>query len=324
MIRNWTLGAGIASLTLLLGMPARGDDQNKINDSAKTEDSAAIEAAANTMQLDKVRSASKLMGHNLVNRADEKLGVVEDIVIDRMGQAHYVIVGYGGVIGSDRFVAIPWAVLQPSFEGDRCMLDMTQAKFRTAPSFTKASYNDRWTNAWCHDLHAFFGSAQQGKSDQAKSDRAEARRDAQQAVVSADKDENRLYYTSQLISSTVQNKDQQKLASIDDLLFDSRGYVAFAILGHGGILSIGEKQLAVPWRGLDLRRGEQANVFAILDMTSKQLEQAPMLAKSDFSDLLDKGFAENTYRYFGVTNERREIEAETPNQEQTETPNLKD
>jgi sporulation protein YlmC with PRC-barrel domain len=321
MIRMTLLGAGIASLGLLLNVPAQADDeQNEQNTTQTTtadETTAGAERSAlQAGQLDRIRRGSELLDEEVENPQDEDLGTIEDIVIDRQGQAHYLVIGHGGVVASDRFIAIPWDVVKPNFDDEDIQLNMSEEKLKQAPYFTKSTYNDLWTTQWCEKVHTFFGSTV--KSQDRPVTETTTTPESNQA-----QDAKRMFYASQLIGSTVQNMDEKKLATIDDLVFDSQGRVAYAILGHGGFLNIGENDIAVPWQKLALRAGEQGNVFATLDMTTEQLEKAPMLEKEDYADLLDASFATNANAYFGV-GARQEIEAETPSQEPRDTENRKD
>lgn len=313
MIRMNKWGAGIASLGILMGSAALADDtsenrENKLD--AQVTERVTNQTGPTEGRLDKIRSASELMGHDLVNQADEKLGSIEDIVIDEKGKAHYVVIGHGGLIASDRFIAIPWNVLKPNFDGEDCRIDMTEAKLKQSPYFTKETYHTPWTSEWKQKVHSFYGdqAATSDAADRVVDPNVEGQAAAQQS-------QQRMYYASQLVGGTVQNAKEEKLASIDDVLFDARGQAVYAIIGHGGILSIGESDIAVPWQAMTLRAGEQGNVFAMLDMTTEQLEKAPTLEKDNYADLLEQGYADSTRRYFNL-GEREEIEAETPNPEE--------
>lgn len=251
-----------------------------------------------------VQRASLLIGHAVVNKQNESLGTIRDLVIDEKGRAHYVIVGLGGVV-SENYVAVPWAVMNPRFGADRCMLDMSVDTFQAAPSFTKAKYHERWTKEWCEKTHAYFGGAERANVEESP-----ARKPGDKAT--ADTESRQLFYTSQVIGGNVQNMDQERLATIDDLIFNRSDAVQYAILGMGGVLNIGKSNVAAPFSIVHLHRGEKGTAYAVLDMTSKQLESAPILEKKNYRDLTDDEYVAANDRFFGVTSERQEIEAESP------------
>ena len=272
---------------------AHADDQ-----SVRTQETTTTTTETRSKdRRNEVHRASSLMNHNVMNDKNEKLGVIKDLVMNEMGKPKYVIIDQGGVL-TDKYVAVPWNVLKPNFNADHCMLSMSLEKFQGAPTFTRGNYYEQWKPDWCNQLHAYFGDKQKA--------------DADRQTGQGEKQKHELYYSSQIIGSTVQNKDQEKIAKVQDLVCDGSHRFTYAVLGSGGFLNIGEKHIAVPLSALKLQKGEQGNAFATLDMTHKQLEAAPTLTKADYNDLLDKGFVDSNNKYFGVTGERREIEAESP------------
>ena len=54
------------------------------------------------------------------------------------------------------------------------------------------------------------------------------------------------YRASKLLKSSVYNKEGEKVGKIDDFIVLGNGSVAFAVIGVGGFLGIGEKLVAVP------------------------------------------------------------------------------
>lgn len=64
---------------------------------------------------------NNLMGKNVYNEQDEKVGDIRDVVLDPQGKATHYVIGVGGFLGmGEHDVAIPFAQLHPS--NDRFML----------------------------------------------------------------------------------------------------------------------------------------------------------------------------------------------------------
>jgi sporulation protein YlmC with PRC-barrel domain len=55
--------------------------------------------AAATMHRDGEWRASKLVGVNVYNQANEKIGDINDVILDKSGKASNVIIGVGGFLG---------------------------------------------------------------------------------------------------------------------------------------------------------------------------------------------------------------------------------
>lgn len=242
------------------------------------QNASGQESGKSGVKLDEIRRATTLMKHKVVNKQSETLGSIKDVVFDKAGKAHYAIVDHGGIL-ADKYVAVPWGVLNPQFDAHHCVLDMSVSKLQGAPTFEKGNYNDRWTKQWCGQVHEYFGDTKSSQStDSAK--------------------EHELFYASQVLGGTIQNKDDRKLAKVADLIFDSEGRVAFVVIGSGGTLNIGKNYVAVPFSALQWKRGEQGTAYGVMDMTAAQIEGAPMLTKSDYSDLLNEAFSAKTTQYF--------------------------
>jgi sporulation protein YlmC with PRC-barrel domain len=98
---------------------------------------------------------------------------------------------------------------------------------------------------------------------------------------------------SSMAGTSIVNPKGEHLGKISDVVIDSKGQVAFAVVSHGGFLGIGEKEVAVPFGSLSCDREAK---LLVLDATTDKLNMAPKLTKGD---LYDEKRAEEVYRYFG-------------------------
>jgi sporulation protein YlmC with PRC-barrel domain len=61
--------------------------------------------------------ASKMIGLNVYNNDNEKIGDIAELIVDRSGKLEAVVVGAGGFLGlGERDVAIPYAQISWSFQ----------------------------------------------------------------------------------------------------------------------------------------------------------------------------------------------------------------
>jgi sporulation protein YlmC with PRC-barrel domain len=65
---------------------------------ARPADTAAPVATTKMMFKDNWR-ASKLIGLNVYNEANEKLGDINELILDKSGKVHAVVIGIGGFLG---------------------------------------------------------------------------------------------------------------------------------------------------------------------------------------------------------------------------------
>jgi len=86
------------------------------------------------------------------------------------------------------------------------------------------------------------------------------------------------YLTQDLIGSTIYSgpgNDAEKVGSVNDLVLKKTGDVAAAVVGVGGFLGIGEKNVGVPFAELQLSKVDGDETRAVLAATKDQLKAAP-------------------------------------------------
>ncbi len=76
------------------------------------------------------------------------------------------------------------------------------------------------------------------------------------------------------VGTQVVSKDNLPLGKIANLVFDQSGHIELAVIGVGGFLGIGEKEVAVPFNSLKSEDVNNKHVFTI-DLTKDQLKAAP-------------------------------------------------
>jgi sporulation protein YlmC with PRC-barrel domain len=83
----------------------------------------------------------------------------------------------------------------------------------------------------------------------------------------------------------VQNLQNEKLGTVNDLVFDPEtGKISYAVLSVGGFLGVGDKLVAVPLTSLRPQPGQN---YLVLNMTKDELKSAPGLAKNSWPRLND-------------------------------------
>lgn len=80
---------------------------------------------------------------------------------------------------------------------------------------------------------------------------------------------------SDVIGMRVRGGGDENIGSISDLVIDKEGRVKAAVIGVGGFLGIGQKNVAVGFDQLKLQRTVDGTEQAMLSMTKEELEKAP-------------------------------------------------
>jgi sporulation protein YlmC with PRC-barrel domain len=97
-------------------------------------------------------------------------------------------------------------------------------------------------------------------------------------VTSADAGQMRV---SELTGLAVMNAADESLGDINDIVLGMAGEPDVAIIGVGGFLGIGEKNVGVPFERINITTGEDNNLVARLDTTKEALEAAPAYVDRD-------------------------------------------
>jgi sporulation protein YlmC with PRC-barrel domain len=79
---------------------------------------------------------------------------------------------------------------------------------------------------------------------------------------------------SKLVGLSVYNNNNESIGSINDLLTDKSGNIKAVVIGVGGFLGVGEKNVAVPFQALKVAE-KNGKRYLVLDTTKEALQTAP-------------------------------------------------
>jgi sporulation protein YlmC with PRC-barrel domain len=108
-----------------------------------------------------------LIGLQVLNRGNESLGKIEDLVMDpTSGRVRYAVLSFGGFLGmGDKLFAVPWNELALVTKGltnagmakeDYCILDVSKDALKQAPGFDKNKWPDFANPNWGADVDKFY------------------------------------------------------------------------------------------------------------------------------------------------------------------------
>jgi hypothetical protein len=102
--------------------------------------------------------------------------------------------------------------------------------------------------------------------------------------------------SSQTVNGTdVYSPKGDHLGHVDELLIDKRsGKVAYAVMGFGGFLGLGEEKYPLPWGKL---RYDSTREGYVTDVTKEMLEGAPERTESWQTD---REWERGYYGYYGL------------------------
>jgi sporulation protein YlmC with PRC-barrel domain len=83
------------------------------------------------------------------------------------------------------------------------------------------------------------------------------------------------WLASQFIGQGVSNEGGEVVGDINDLLFDKSGKIANVVIGVGGFLGIGEKNVAVPYNALAITADANGKRVIKAALSRERLHSAP-------------------------------------------------
>ena len=89
-------------------------------------------------------TASRVIGTDVYNNTGQKIGVIEDVMLEKMSNGiMFAVIGFGGFLGvGEKFHAIPWSTLDYDEDKGGYVVPFTKEQLEAAPAY---SINDLTT-----------------------------------------------------------------------------------------------------------------------------------------------------------------------------------
>jgi hypothetical protein len=106
--------------------------------SEDSQGAASVEKAPSVAVLDS-HEATGILGREVLSAADENMGRVVDVIVDRSGRVRAAIIDFGGFLGvGNRKIAVEWNALHfppPGQPNTKITLDLTRDQVKAAPEY---------------------------------------------------------------------------------------------------------------------------------------------------------------------------------------------
>jgi sporulation protein YlmC with PRC-barrel domain len=97
------------------------------------------------------------------------------------------------------------------------------------------------------------------------------------------KQESNDWLANDLIGKSVVNANNETIGDINDLVTDENGKIVAVLIGTGGLLEMGEKDVAIRFEDLKITRDEDNDISIMANLSKDELASAP-----DFQTLDDQ------------------------------------
>ena len=125
----------LLALTITIDM-AQSDDAAA---PATTEQNANNPAATPEVTILNNHEVEGILGREVRSAADENMGRIADVLVDRSGLVRAAIIDFGGFLGvGSRKIAVDWNALHfppPGKSGARITLELTRDQLKAAPEY---------------------------------------------------------------------------------------------------------------------------------------------------------------------------------------------
>jgi PRC-barrel domain len=104
-------------------------------------------------------AAEKVNGTNVYNLAGDKLGSVDDIMIDKVsGRAIYAVMSFGGFLGmGEKFHPLPWATLKYDAHKGGYLVNLDKKMLEDAPYYD-SDRDFAWTPDYGRKVDSYYGT----------------------------------------------------------------------------------------------------------------------------------------------------------------------
>jgi len=105
-----------------------------------------------------VISSERVEGTNVYNAGGDKLGSIDDLMIDKLsGQVRYAVMEFGGFlgIGTDRY-PIPWNMLKYDVSQDGYVVPLDKAQLEGAPRYANDTVPD-YDDTYRSNVDKYYG-----------------------------------------------------------------------------------------------------------------------------------------------------------------------
>ena len=133
---------------------------------------------------------------------------------------------------------------------------------------------------------ALAGTGYAADGQEKKTEAKEGRQEVGKSARQSNKEMLQMSRASNIIGTRVKNPNGDNLGDIKDLVLDPKsGQISYAVISFGGVLGMGGKLFAIPWRLLQWHRD---NEYYLLEINKDILKKAPGFDKDHWPNGSDK------------------------------------
>jgi len=285
-------------------------------------------------RLDGATKASDVMGMEVQNLQNEKLGKVSDLALDvESGRIVEVCISAGGFLGmGNSLVAVPPASLRRDPADKTLRLDVSREKFAATPRFSSSKWDEAMQSNRVVEVYSYYGERPYfvaGNEEQLaganpadtlprnmdgsiNTDGARAVDKMRNAEIARNDLETngwisvhrswaalgQIQKASKLMGDSVKNLQNDKIGKVNNFIIElSSSRIIAVIVNSGGFMGMGDELSAVPPQAF---RFDAAHDVLQLDVSKQALLNAPHFKSSQWPDLSQPDYTAGVYQAYRV------------------------
>jgi sporulation protein YlmC with PRC-barrel domain len=155
-----TMKLAALAAACMFALPALAQDPARPGTPAPQPGATATAVPGGKIAVATAFPSKKLAGLNVRNPQGEKLGSIDDLVINMQdGKVQYLALSVGGVLGiGDKLFAVPFQEVRFVHGKDEMhfVVDISKEKLEQAPGFDKSNWPDFADPAWRSQVETYY------------------------------------------------------------------------------------------------------------------------------------------------------------------------
>jgi sporulation protein YlmC with PRC-barrel domain len=278
--------------------------ENTDNNDQQARDAALPHAAQRTPRPDAAAKASRILGREITDIQNKKIGTVRDLAVDvRNGRIVEVIVGTGGFLGiQERETAVPPEEFSWDAEGKKVVCRLDREELRNVPIFDlahwEASVRPEKVREAYHRYRVTPYFMDETTEKQPKTEVKAAIQLTPAEMVTPQVPLGRIERASELMNKPVVGADDERLGRVENIILNlATGRVVVLIVSTGEYLDMGNEVSTIPIQALHYE--SRPEVFR-LNMTREEMRVKPHYKPNEWPGVANPSRIAIIYNAYGL------------------------
>ncbi len=248
------------------------------------------------------QKATDIIGKPITAQAThEKIGNVKEIVVDPDGsRATYFIAEFDDKMGhGNRWFSIPLGAMRLADDYKSVVFDYSTTKVNQIDGFDENHWPNMTDETRAAKVYKAVGVEPYWAT---QNDQNIQGTDGNTQTTAIDYDSGRRSPTrwmkaKDLIGKEVRDNQNANLGNLKEIVIDAdSGRILYGVLSFGGVLGLGDKLFAIPWRSIELNSDGKT---LVLGVDKNRLKESDGFDKNHWPNVADERWAAAVHDYYG-------------------------